>query len=369
MSKIKPTSLILCMGISLCLLPHHAQAQSSEAEALNEEGKKHFKERRYLEAYKLFKRATEKSPEGRFFFNLCFSLNYLERFQEAIDACERVEPNGADEKLLKKTNAVLNALRAKVPQKPVDDPNTGDPNTGDPNTGDPNTGDPNTGDPNTGDPNTGTGNTNVAGPAQVPGFDPFREEQEQGYQWALGGTLGPILNPNVGNEAPMGAAYGGAGFRLGVFADFMYSELHRIGLQGSLGLTTLPPEADGYSKLSIVDFGAAAFKHFRITDTIDVTPSVGVHVSLMQPEPDEQDALISVGARAQGSVNWAFGPSQAHVLSIAPALTLYSPATDSSSVRAATYGLDVPGSVIEVNFGYQYRFKTPFGAGPLFTLE
>ncbi|MBL4636436.1 MAG: hypothetical protein JKY56_21425 [Kofleriaceae bacterium] len=171
------------VAIASLSAPALAQAQNAEAERLNTAGKEHFKERRYLDAYKNFKQATAVSPEGRFFFNLCFSLNYLERFQEAIEACEQVEPNGADAKLRDKTNAVLKALRAQVPAQPTN-PNTnpGDPNTNptDPNT---NPSDPNTNptDPNTNPTNPNTNpNTNPPpprGPVQVPGLDPFAEKE------------------------------------------------------------------------------------------------------------------------------------------------------------------------------------------------
>ncbi len=367
---------------------------AKDADAHNTAGKELFKERRYLEAYRRFKQAAALSPEGRFYFNICFSLNYLERFQEAIEACEQVEPNGADAALVKKTNAVLQALRAKVPAPA--DPNTGaptDPNTGtptDPNTGaptDPNTGaptDPNTGvptDPNTGvptDPNTGVPtdpNTGVppnTGPATVPGLDPFAPKQPTGeYAWALGITASPIVNFGLGDNGDI-AAYAGGGFGVNIFANFMYKAEQQIGLQGYVGFANVPPENDALGivdPLSILDLGGAVYKHISINDKIDISPLVGVHVSLMQPEASLDEGLLAVGLRLQPSIDYHLGAKKEHVISFAPALNLYSAASSSSALFAEDYGLDTGGATFEIGFGYQYRFTTPFGSGPLFTLE
>ena len=55
-----------------------AEAQSGQAEVLNDEGKQLFVEKKYFEAYKKFKAATELDPKGKYYFNVCFSLNYLD---------------------------------------------------------------------------------------------------------------------------------------------------------------------------------------------------------------------------------------------------------------------------------------------------
>lgn len=364
------------VSIALAGQPAHAQP-SSEAEALNDEGKRLFKEQRYLEAYKRFQQATSISPEGKYFFNLCFSLNYLERFQEAIDACEQVEPNGADPKLIEKTEAVLEALRAKVPEPaPLDpDPNTVDPNDpdtgldpGNPDPNDPNAGpsDPNAADPNA--PNTAVG----TGPAQVPGLDPFAVQKQAtgAYAWSLGASAGPIANLGLGTGEVQDGFYAGGALRVNMFANFMYNEAQKIGLQGYVGYASLgAAEPEIADPLTMVDLGAAAYKHFTLTPALNLTPLAGVHVSLMQPESDFDEALLALGLRAQVALDWGFGASKEHVVSVAPSLNLYSRASDGNALSASDYGLDGGGASFEISVGYQYRFTTPFGSGPLFELE
>lgn len=384
LSTLCATGLVTAASAKPAPLPA-AQA----ADDHNTAGKALFKERRYLEAYRRFKQAAAMSPEGRFYFNICFSLNFLERFQEAIDACEQVEPNGADAALMKKTNAVLEALRAKVPATPP--PNTGgtpvDPGTGgtpiDPGTGgtpiDPGTGgtpvDPGTGgtpvDPGTGGtpvgPNTVPPST---GPAVVPGLDPFAVKKATGeYAWALGVTASPLVNLGVGESDDL-SVYAGGGFGLNLFANFMYKAEQQIGLQAYLGIANLPPDDDAFADpLNILDLGGAAYKHIPINDKIDITPLVGVHISLMQPEASIDEALLAVGLRLQSSIDWHLGAKKEHVLSFAPAINIYSAASSSSVIFAEDYGLDSGGATFEFGIGYQYRFTTPFGSGPLFTLE
>ena len=91
------------------LAPAAASAQSAaeRASALNDEGKKLIVDQQsYEAAHAKFVEAARLSPEGRFFFNDCYALNSLERYEEAIRACEQVEGAGADEKLIEKTQKV-----------------------------------------------------------------------------------------------------------------------------------------------------------------------------------------------------------------------------------------------------------------------
>ena len=74
------STLALALVPPLVHTPSAIAQSAGDAEALNDDGKRLFKERRYLEAYKRFKQATALAPKGKYYFNLCFSLNYLERF-------------------------------------------------------------------------------------------------------------------------------------------------------------------------------------------------------------------------------------------------------------------------------------------------
>src|SRR5678815_667147 len=73
------------------------QSPKQQADALNDQGKQFFAEKRYDDAYGKFREAATLSPEARFFFNMCYALNFLERYQDAIQACEQVPAaDGAD---------------------------------------------------------------------------------------------------------------------------------------------------------------------------------------------------------------------------------------------------------------------------------
>jgi tetratricopeptide (TPR) repeat protein len=86
----------------------------AEAERLNDEGQRYFKGEDFEAAYRKFREAAALSPDGRFFFNMCHSLNFLGRHDEAIRACERVEPAGADAELVAKARQALRSLRDKA---------------------------------------------------------------------------------------------------------------------------------------------------------------------------------------------------------------------------------------------------------------
>ncbi len=358
MSKRFSTTLLqVAFGfaaITAVVEPTWAQSAPA-AEAHNAAGKEHFKEHRYLDAYKRFSQAAAISPEGRFYFNMCFSLNYLERFQEAIEACEKVQPNGADAKLLEKTNRVLTALHAKVPQ-PGPNPDPANPDPANPDPTNP------SGNP-VGTP-TGPASGTHAGPAAVPGLDPFAGKDDGGYAWAFGAGIHSLVNVGVGD------GYSSNGVALTGFANYMFMKKQRIGLQAFLSFGTLPSEFDGGDSLGIFEIGGAAYKHIRITKSLDLTPLAGANISFMQPDTSGE-GMLGLSLRLQVAVDWSFGATKQHVLSFAPALTVYSAVVDNDNVPlyAENYGLDSGGAMLGFGITYQYRSTEAFGAGPLFTLE
>ena len=86
----------------LIALPNVARANS--AEDLNDAGKQLFAEREYDDALVKFQAAAKAKPSGKYYFNVCFTLTQLGRYKEALAACEKVEPSGADDKLKAKVD-------------------------------------------------------------------------------------------------------------------------------------------------------------------------------------------------------------------------------------------------------------------------
>lgn len=362
------------------LMPAPAAAQqtsaSERAAQLNDEGKRLWLEENNLAAaVDKFRQATVLSPEGRYYFNLCYALHQLGRYREALTACEAVEPNGADDKVLKKTRTVLEDLRKRVPAEPPPDPGT-DPNTT-PDPNDPNV-DPGTDpgpdgypDPSTGDPqNPGNPDGTYQAPPDGPPPGPLPGLQQEAeptddYNWSLGAALG-FVGSSLGDEA----LYGRGGANLKLHADFMWLSSLKLGVQGYINITQIGSEvmADEFKdSLEVVDFGAALYKHIPLRQVL-LTPLVGVQLSGLQPGDTFAEPVVKGGLRLEAAVSWILGASRTHVISVIPALTYYS-ATAEDQASAAFYGLEDSGTTVALTVGYTMRFKTPFGRMPFITLE
>lgn len=366
------------------LMPAPAAARQSSASEraaqLNEEGKRLWLEDKDLAAaVDKFRQATVLSPEGRYYFNLCYALHQLGRYREALTACEAVEPNGADSKVLQKTRTVLEDLRQRVPAEPRPDPDPGttsdpavDPGT-DPGPGgypDPNTGDPRnpdapgpTGDPGYPDPRY-QAPANGPPPGPLPGLQQ-QSEPTDAYNWSLGAALG-LVGSSIGDAD----LYGRGGATLKLHADFMWLSSLKLGVQGYVNLTQIGAETmtgGVQDSLEIVDFGGALYKHIPLRQ-VQITPLVGVQLSGLQPSDTFAEPVVKAGLRLEAGVSWLLGTSRTHVISLVPALTLYS-ATADDQASAAFYGLDGSGTTMAVTLGYTMRFKTPFGSMPFITLE
>ena len=337
----------------LASAPGALYAQESQAEALNNAGKALFKEKRYLDAYRKFAAAAELQPEGRFYFNVCFTLNYLERYSEAIDACERVAPSGADAELLEKTETVLKALREKVgstDSEPSSDAGGAPP------------------------PGAGDGATEPpVGPEAAVADDPFvlAEDPAGGYEWAVGGELTGFGNLGIGRtDGRETYESGGGGIR--AFANFLLLKDRGVGAQAFIGFNDLAASSDSFSdeRLFWLDIGGGVFLHRSLTDSITWAPQVGAQLAFQKPDTSSEQVLIALGLRADVTVAYTFGSSQEHAITAAPALTLYTGSVGGAGeIDAASYGLDGPSATLGLSVGYQYRFSTPFAAIPLITLE
>jgi hypothetical protein len=351
--------------------PAAAQSAAERAAQLNDEGKKLWQEKGDVAAAaEKFRQATLLSPEGRYYFNLCYSLHQIGRYAEALTACRAVAPNGAPDDVLEKTKVVIEDLEKRVPPEDQtgDGTGQGDPGQGDPGQdgyeGDPGQdgyeGDPGQGDP----PPDGTaGYENPPGgpPAPLPGLEKTAPPTDE-YSWSVGGDIG-LVGASVGRAS----YYAGAAGTFKLNASFIVVPKLHVGIQGYLGVTQLAADqAD--ANLSLVDIGGALFKHIR-RERFYVTPLVGAHITGMQPDNGLGESLFSVGVRAELAFSWILGPLRNHVLSVTPAINIYTPASGAAEEDAAFYGLDEGGATIGLTVGYTLRFMEPFGQTPLIILE
>ncbi len=360
------------IAASLLIAVGSASAQGTPAEKanqLNDEGKELFGQEKYGPAAKKFEAAIILSPEGRFYFNLCFTYYFLERYQDALEQCRAVQPNGGDGALIDKTNKLIAEIEKRLPP-PANDPNTGDPNTGDPNTGDPNTGNPNTGDPNTSDPNTGDPSVTNPGTAGPPPSNPFitARPRTNPYKWSLGAEFGPLANLSVGSDE-----FYENGAQLRLFANFIVSDARQLGIQPYFQFTNISSvEPSPFDPLRMFDLGVAAFLHRQLGNSrFYWTPQAGIHVSIQEPTSDPDTTFVALGARAEVQFAFVFGSRGQHALTLSPSLNLYgsSSAPSDSIDRPEDFELDKASATFAVALGYQLRFATPFGSSALINLE
>jgi hypothetical protein len=373
--------------------PAAAQSAAERAEQVNAEGKKLWKEKNDLPgAVEKFRQATVLSPEGKYYFNLCYALHQLGRYREALTACRAVEANGAAPDVLEKARIVLEDLEKRVPP----DEGTGGEGTGGEGTGGEGTGGEGTGGEGTGGEGTGgegtggegTGGEGTGGeggygqgggemgydqgqgypPGQGPGYPPAplpgleqAVPRPDEYSWSLGADLG-FAAASVGRAD----FYAGTAATVKLNASFMVLPQRNIGAQGYLGITSVAAGtmADA-SNLSIVDFGGALFMHLR-RERFYVTPLVGLQLSVMQPDNGLEEVPATIGLRGELAFSWILGMTRKHVLSVTPGLNLYGAAEQSD---VALYGLDEPSLTVGVTVGYTLRFMEPFGSSPLIILE
>jgi hypothetical protein len=85
----------------------------AQAEAANDEGKKLFKAAKIDAAVGKFREAIALVPDPRFHFNLCFSLEALKRYDEALAACDATLKAEPDERLRKKTTDRIQGIQKK----------------------------------------------------------------------------------------------------------------------------------------------------------------------------------------------------------------------------------------------------------------
>lgn len=379
-TRLPSRALLAALLVTAVASPALAQqSPRQQADELNNQGKQFFAEKRYEEAYGKFREAATLSPEARFFFNMCYALNFLERYQDAIQACEQVPAaDGADAALKEKTDRALASLREKLAaqQQAPGGGGGAPPDGGGATAGGGGTATPvaSGGGATAGSPPAGTAPPPAGGP------DPFIASKSAGpvdsYAWSVGGELGVLGNLGAAKDEFGNDLYGPSGFNLRLFANFIVSESARLGLQGYLGIGTLPPSSDNFDDeaLGMFDLGGAIFLHRPLVGHIYWTPLVGLSLAVRQPQELSQ-GFISLGSRAEVGFSYVFGAGGEHAFSVTPGFNIYFPTsgeqeTDFGDPRPASYyGFDETRALFAFNVGYTYRFSTPFGQTPLITLE
>lgn len=373
-----------------------AEGQAEIAAKLNEEGKQLMFGNDFAGATAKFRDAVARAPEPKYFYNLCMSLYQEGKFDEAFTACNAVGQNNPSaeqkDKADKLTGKIKDEAKAQGLELHMGGGGGGATNVPpDPN-GNPPNGNPPNGNPP--DPNGGPGP--VGGPPpNAPDYRPavgrpptqaifMATKPDHHYTWSLGMDF-------YGGGGAIGATdyYGAATGGIRLKADYMINPPMRLGVEGYVQVSHWGASSNqvatnaNVSSLDVVDFGAAAYKHFCLAafDSLCLTPLVGAHISTLSPESDQTTNsdgsttavfnYISAGARAELALSVAFGRRQEHVFNVAAGVNYYTKVLGgpSDDPNGMAVGLDAGGAFGYLGVGYTYRFNTPFGAMPFVTLE
>jgi len=371
-----PARSAILAALLLVLVGGDAVADKSaedRAEELNDQGKSLFAEQKFEEALGKFRQALVLSAQGKYYFNVCFTLSQLQRYQEAITACEAVSSAGGDDKLLAKTDTLLGNLRAQVQQSGgggQTDTGGGDAGAGDGGSGAVGTGDGDTGQSGTAGVAPAGGTTGPGGVGPMPAaMAQAAAAPRHDYQWSLGAQVFGLNNVSIGGSGP-GKIYGDGGAQVRVSGDLVLDHQRRLGAQAYLAYSILPERLiDRLSDLAIIDLGIAGNWHIPLTQRFYLTPLVGAHLSFQGPA-DSPEVFVAVGGRAEVSFDWVIDEGGRHAVSALAGVNVYSRAGgDSNGFTAADYGLDSGGVTAVVGLGYTFRFQTPLGEFPVITLE
>ena len=365
----------LSAAIALAAGSAAAQSNAERANELNDEGKDAMKRGDFKLASDRFNQAIVLSREGRFYFNLCVSWFRDGKFGDALGACKAVDSAGADDKLREKTASLTKQIKdemrkqgmdpEKVVTQPEPDPTQPDPTKPNPDPTKPNP-DPTKPTPPNPNPSMQPNPQNQQFQGARPDAALFSQQTpEHHYTWSLGfellGGRGKFGQPD---EYSMGMY----GFRF--LGDYLLAPSKKIGFQVTLGLMHTNESSSGFERgIDVVDIGIAGYKHFCKGRTC-ITPVLGPSLGLMQPaDYSGSDAMPSIGVRAEARLGFALGTRYEHLISVSLGFQGYTRAFDSAGLYADEEGLDAASAVGLLAVGYTYRFNTPLGSSPMWTLE
>ncbi|MEZ4358781.1 MAG: hypothetical protein R3B48_01260 [Kofleriaceae bacterium] len=335
--------LALSGGVAL------AQTQDAIAEQLNDEGKEFMLNRNPAEAAKRFFDAAARSPNPRYFYNLCKAYHFQGMFFEAMDACASARKNNPDEDLSKKIAAQEDAVRTAAKEQNIDlsKPPTKEP---DPDEGT---------DPDPSHPVDPTRPT-VQPVRGVPPKDLYAViAPRHEYVWTLGADL-LFGNASIDSDSMYGASFTGVRLRL----DYMLLPSSRVGGQAYVDFLQIG-KGDAGVNLSVTNIGGAVYKHLCFGRTC-LTPLGGVQIGALDDATLGNNTFESFSAslRLEGGASIALGTRYEHVFGAQAGIMAYSKPSDSESLAFSRGG-----ALAYLGIGYTYRFNTPFGSAPILGLE
>jgi hypothetical protein len=355
-SPLRTSRWLTLAAVLLCGRLAHAQTQDAIAEQLNEEGKAFMLDRNPAEAAKRFFDAAARSPNPRYFYNLCKAYHFQGMFFEAMDACGSARKNNPDADLAGKIGELENEIRKAAQEQNIDlskppvvetppDPNQQvDPN-----------------DPTSPPPSTGPARPAVGQPPRgVPPKDLYAViAPRHEYVWTLGGDL-LFGGARIDTRNTYGDSFSGIRLRL----DYMLLSAMRVGGQAYLDLMQVS-SGDAGTNLSISNFGGAIYKHF-CKGRLCVTPLVGLHLGALDDTELGENTFESfaAGGRAEAGLSIALGSRFEHVIGVHLGALGYSKPSDSDRLT-----FEKGGGLSYLALGYTYRFNTPFGSAPILGLE
>jgi hypothetical protein len=387
------------VAVAALAAPAFAQSQADIASRLNDEGKEQMYTSNYAQAADKFREAVARVPEAKYFFNLCTAQYQLGKFGEALTACEAVAQNHPTAELQDKATKMIGKIKAEAQTQGLKVSEEGGGGIVDCNANPnacpakPDTCQSNPGAPEC-QPQVRQAPPPIVGRPPTGGalFQTITPDNK--YVWTLGAEI-VFGGGSMGQKDAYGTTAVGVRFK----GDFLFNPAKRMGSELYMAFAKTSegvPESfggttgvDPGATLSMFDFGLGIYKHMCPSgpQRLCITPLIGAHLSLMSPDINGTSAdgsqffnYVSAGARAEVSLQYAFGPRFEHVFNVSLGANLYSsvfagPSADNLDcggehcATAQEAGLDKGGAIGYLSIGYTHRFRTPLGASPFVTLE
>lgn len=353
-------SLVLALLMSAATLAH-AQSQETIAEQLNEEGKALMVAKKPAEAGQRFLDAATRSPNPRYFYNLCKAYHFQGMFFEAMEACGNARKKNPDDSLSKKIADLEGVIQtaakeqnidlSKPPTQPTDPTNPIDPSN-----------------PNPTNPTNPVDPTNPAHPVTpnpqpprgVPPKDLYAAiAPSHEYVWTVGADF-LVGSANFDRRGGYGESFAGVRVR----SDYMLSPQLQLGAQGYLDFINIGADTNG-EDLRLFNFGGALYKHLCF-GSVCATPLAGVQIGALDVASlgENEAETAAFGARLEGGLSYAFGSRHEHVIGLQIGVLAYSKPADTDTLM-----FNEGGSFTYFGFGYTRRLNTPFGSAPILGLE